>query len=43
MSKDSKAYLQHILSECDFIVSVIKTETTKEEFLRDEILKKSCG
>jgi len=41
MSKDSIAYLQHILSECDFIVSVIKTETNKDDFLRNEMLKRA--
>ena len=39
MHKDSVVYLQHILLECDFIVSVIRPETIKDEFISDETLK----
>jgi uncharacterized protein with HEPN domain len=41
MSKESIEYLKHILLECDYIVSVIKTETSKDEFLGDETLKRA--
>ena len=41
MHKDSIVYLQHILLECDFIVSVIRQETSKEEFISDETLKRA--
>ena len=41
MPKESMEYLKHILLECDYIVSVIKLETTKDEFLQDETLKRA--
>ncbi len=41
MHKDSIVYLQHILLECDFIVSVIRPETIKDEFVSDETLKRA--
>lgn len=41
MHKDSIVYLQHILLECDFIVSVIRPETIKDEFISDETLKRA--
>ena len=41
MHKDSVVYLQHILLECDFIVSVIRPETIKDEFISDETLKRA--
>ncbi len=41
MSKESIEYLRHILSECDYIVSVIKPELAKDEFLRDETIKRA--
>jgi len=41
MHKDSIVYLQHILLECDFIVSVIRPETSKDEFISDETLKRA--
>lgn len=41
MSKEVNEYLKHILLECDYILSVIKPETTKDEFLKDESLKRA--
>ena len=41
MSKESIEYLKHILLECDYIVSVIKPETTKDEFLSNETIKRA--
>jgi uncharacterized protein with HEPN domain len=41
MSKESIEYLKHILFECDFIVSVIKPDLTRDEFFRDETLKRA--
>lgn len=41
MYKDSKEYLQQILLKCEFIVSVIKPETTKDEFLHNAQIKKA--
>lgn len=41
MPKESIEYLKHILLECDYIVSVITPETTKDEFLRDETVKRA--
>ena len=32
MSKESIEYLKHILLECDYIVSVIRHETSKDDF-----------
>lgn len=33
MSKEFVEYLRHILYECDYIVSVIKVDTQREDFL----------
>ena len=41
MYKDALVYLQHILLECNYIVSVIQPETSKDEFLVDETLKRA--
>lgn len=41
MHKDALVYLQHILLECNYIVSVIQPETSKDEFLADETLKRA--
>jgi len=41
MSKESIEYLNHILLECDYIVSVVNENVTKDEFLRDETLKRA--
>ncbi len=41
MHKDALVYLQHILLECNYIVSVIQPETPKDEFLADETLKRA--
>jgi uncharacterized protein with HEPN domain len=41
MPKESIEYLKHILLECNYIVSVITPETTKDEFLSDETVKRA--
>ena len=41
MSKSSIEYLHHIHDECTFILSVIKPETTKDELLDNETLKRA--
>jgi len=41
MHKDALVYLQHILVECNYIVSVIQAKTSKDEFLADETLKRA--
>ena len=41
MSKEFVEYLRHILVECDYIVSVIKVDTQREDFLGDETLKRA--
>ena len=41
MHKDSIVYLLHILLECDYIVSVIRPETSKDDFINDETLKRA--
>jgi uncharacterized protein with HEPN domain len=41
MPKESIIYLKHILLECEYIVSVIKPETTKDDFLADETVKRA--
>ncbi len=41
MHKDSLVYLQHILVECNYIVSVIQPETSKDEFLANETIKRA--
>ena len=40
MYKSYVPYLQHILDECLYVRSVIKDDMQKEEFLRDETLKR---
>ncbi|MDX1939458.1 MAG: DUF86 domain-containing protein [Saprospiraceae bacterium] len=41
MSKLPLDYLYHILDECNYIVSVITEEITKNELLNDETLKRA--
>jgi uncharacterized protein with HEPN domain len=41
MSKEYVEYLRHILDECEFITSVISQNSLKEDFLRDETLKRA--
>ena len=41
MSKVYIEYLRHILLECEYISSVISPDITKDEFLRDETLKRA--
>jgi uncharacterized protein with HEPN domain len=41
MSKEYTEYLRHILLECTYIISVIKPNTTKDDFLNDETLKRA--
>ena len=41
MSKDSIEYLKHIRDESFYILSVITTEKTKEDFMSDETLKRA--
>ncbi|MCL1932363.1 MAG: DUF86 domain-containing protein [Candidatus Azobacteroides sp.] len=41
MSKEPILYLKHILDECEFILSAMSTNTTKENLLEDEILKRA--
>jgi uncharacterized protein with HEPN domain len=41
MSKEPVDYLQHIRDECLYINSVILTDLSKEDFLRDETLKRA--
>jgi len=41
MSKEPIEYLRHILDECLFIKSVITTDITKDDLLRDETLKRA--
>ena len=41
MYKSYVPYLQHILDECLYVRSVIKDDMQKEEFLRDETLKRA--
>jgi len=41
MHKESLVYLKHILLECNYIVSVINPETSKDEFLKDETIKRA--
>ena len=41
MYKSYVPYLQHILDECHYVCSVIKDDMQKEEFLRDETLKRA--
>jgi uncharacterized protein with HEPN domain len=41
MSKEPVEYLRHILDECLYIGSVITAETTKDDLLRDETMKRA--
>lgn len=41
MSKEYLEYLRHILVECEYITSVITSDVTQEDFLRDETLKRA--
>lgn len=41
MCKDYKAYLQHILDECFYIRTVVTDDTEKEDFFRDETVKRA--
>ena len=41
MCKESIEYLKHIRDEIVYIQSVINNETSKDEFLRDETLKRA--
>ncbi|MCC5930464.1 MAG: DUF86 domain-containing protein [Cyclobacteriaceae bacterium] len=41
MSKEAIEYLKHIKDECNFILSVITNDKTKEDFLADETLKRA--
>ncbi|MCL2511164.1 MAG: DUF86 domain-containing protein [Bacteroidales bacterium] len=41
MSKEPVLYLKHILDECGFILSVISPETTKENLLENETMKRA--
>ena len=41
MSKEPVEYLKHIRDECSFINSVMRTDLSKEDFLRDETLKRA--
>lgn len=41
MSKSPIDFLRHILDECNFIVSVISADSTKDDLLKDEVLKRA--
>ena len=41
MSKNPIEYLKHISDECSYILSVITDDITKEDFLKDETLKRA--
>ena len=41
MSKEPITYLKHILDECKFILSVISADTTKDDLLENETLKRA--
>lgn len=41
MSKEPLEYLKHIRDECAYILSVIHSDLSKDEFLRDETLKRA--
>jgi uncharacterized protein with HEPN domain len=41
MSKEFVEYLKHILLECDYILSVVKADAEKKDFLGDETLKRA--
>ncbi len=41
MSKDPIEYLKHIRDECEYILSAIDANMSKEDFIRDETLKRA--
>ena len=41
MSKSATDYLQHILQECTFLLSLMETGLTKEALLKDEVMKRA--
>ena len=41
MSKQPTEYLRHIYDECQYVLSVIRPETTKDNFLGNETLKRA--
>ena len=41
MPKDFREYLKHILDECIYISSVLETGITKDEFFKNETLKRA--
>lgn len=41
MSNPAIEYLRHILDECNYIASVITEETTKDELINNETLKRA--
>jgi len=41
MSKEPIEYLKHIHDECAYILSVIEKDMTKDDFLKDETLKRA--
>ena len=41
MSKDPVEYLKHIYDECQYILSVIPEDLKKEDFIKDETLKRA--
>ncbi|MCB9082308.1 MAG: DUF86 domain-containing protein [Lewinellaceae bacterium] len=41
MSRSAREYLNHMLDECDFICDSVQSDTTKESFLSNEILKRA--
>lgn len=43
MRKEPTEYLKHIHAECSFILSVTKSPLTKDEFLKNETLKRAIA
>jgi uncharacterized protein with HEPN domain len=41
MSKNFLSFLQHILIECEYLISIIDPNLTKDQFLQDETLKRA--
>ena len=41
MYKEPVEYLNHILDECNYILSVITPEISKADFINDETLKRA--
>lgn len=41
MSKDPIEYLKHIKDECNYILTAINADVSKDEFLHDETLKRA--